>query len=125
MAGTVDMPGCAIIEARTKQHAGLCVSRALTHLCLALPVLPVSRCSDGHVEFELGSKRMVKLGLIMGLATSLALIFLAYTAKPEASGAEVQTGAAPSKGCVTREVALDEGYGVTRFDTRIVCATEK
>ncbi len=68
---------------------------------------------------------MIKLGLIMGLATSLAVIFLAYTATPEASLPDAQAGAAPGKGCVTREVALDEGYGVTRLDARVVCVKEK
>ena len=57
---------------------------------------------------------MIKMGSIVGLAAILAIILLVLTGGPEASGGEAQLGAAPSKDCNTREVALDEGYGVVR-----------
>lgn len=68
---------------------------------------------------------MMRMGSILGLATSLAVMFSAYTGAPEASVAEAQTTAAPSDGCVTREVALDEGYGVTRTEKRVFCSADQ
>ena len=65
---------------------------------------------------------MIRMGLILGFIMSLALIFAAYTETQGASVAEAQASVAPIQGCVTREVALDQGYGVTRTETRAVCA---
>jgi hypothetical protein len=67
---------------------------------------------------------MIRLGSIFGLVFSLALIFAVYMGTPEAPGAEAQATAAPGEGCVAEKVALDEGYGVTRTETRIVCAKD-
>jgi hypothetical protein len=61
---------------------------------------------------------MVRLGSILGLALGLAIIFAAYMGTQDPSVAEPQA----AEGCVARKVALDEGYGVTRTETRIVCA---
>ena len=66
---------------------------------------------------------MIRMGLILGFIMSLALIFAAYT-ETQGSVAEAQASAAPILGCVTREVALDQGYGVTRTETRAVCAED-
>ena len=66
---------------------------------------------------------MIRMGLILGFIMSLALIFAAYT-ETQGSVAEAQASAAPIQGCVTREVALDQGYGVTRTETRAVCAED-
>jgi hypothetical protein len=55
---------------------------------------------------------------------SLAIVSVAYTETRDNAGAETQAAQASeprSSGCVTREVALDEGYGVTRTEKRIVC----
>jgi len=47
-----------------------------------------------------------------------------HTETQGASVAEAQASAAPTQGGVTREVALDQGYGVTRTETRAVCAAD-
>jgi hypothetical protein len=65
---------------------------------------------------------MIRLGSVFGFVIILTLIFAAYMGTPEASVAEAQSGVAPSAGCVTEKVALDEGYGVTRMETRTVCS---
>jgi len=64
---------------------------------------------------------MRKTVSIIGLLASLGVMFAAYTATPEAADAGLR--AEPSRGtsCVSREVALDEGYGVSRMETRLVC----
>ncbi|WP_026606917.1 hypothetical protein [Methylocapsa acidiphila] len=70
---------------------------------------------------------MNRTASILGLAISFAVIFSAYSGTPEASSAETKTAEAASaagKNCVNREFALDEGYGVTRTETRLVCAED-
>jgi len=69
---------------------------------------------------------MNRVASIFGLAVTFAVIFLAYSGTPEASNAEAQTAQieAQGKNCVSREIALDEGYGVTRTETRLVCADD-
>ncbi len=64
---------------------------------------------------------MIRLGSIFGFVFSLALIFAVYMGTPQAPGADAQATAAPGEGCVVEKVALDEGYGVTRMETRVVC----
>lgn len=49
-------------------------------------------------------------------------MIFACVATPEATGANAQTGAAASEDCITREIPLDEGYGVAWIKTRVVCA---
>lgn len=65
---------------------------------------------------------MVRVGSIFGFALGLAILFAAYMGAPDASIAETQ--AAGLDGCVAENVALDEGYGVTRTETHVVCATQ-
>ena len=65
---------------------------------------------------------MIRLGSVVGLLFSLSVLVAAYMAIPEASLAEGQKPAALKDGCVAEQVALDEGYGVTRTETHVVCA---
>lgn len=64
---------------------------------------------------------MTRLGSVLGFALGLAVIFAAYMGTQDTSVAETQPG---DGGCVAQKVALDEGYGVTRTETRVVCANE-
>jgi hypothetical protein len=64
---------------------------------------------------------MIRLGSILGFALGLAIIFAAYMGTQDPSVAEPQ---AADAGCVAQKVALDEGYGVTRTETRVVCAKD-
>lgn len=69
---------------------------------------------------------MIKMASIVGMVMGLVMVFSAYTGAPEGSSAEAQAAPATEapSGCVTREVALDEGYGVTRTETRVVCSKD-
>jgi len=67
---------------------------------------------------------MRKTSCFLSLMISLAIVSVAFTETRDPAGAETQAAQASepkSNGCVTREVALDEGYGVTRTEKRIVC----
>jgi hypothetical protein len=67
------------------------------------------------------------MGSIFGLVMSFAVIFTAYSGVPDAAGGEAQAAQlaeAAAHDCVAREVALDEGYGVSRIETRLVCAKD-
>jgi hypothetical protein len=67
---------------------------------------------------------MTRVISIIGLVVSLARIFAAYVETPEA--ASIESAATETLGeCVIREVALDEGYGVTRMEKHIVCPKER
>lgn len=68
---------------------------------------------------------MTRVISIVGLVASLALIFAAYTATPEAASVEGIVADTFAEGCIIREVALDEGYGVTRTEKRIICAKDR
>ncbi len=65
---------------------------------------------------------MIKLGSVLGFVFSLTVLFAAYMGTQEASVAEAQPSAALADGCVAEKIALDEGYGVSRVEIRIVCA---
>lgn len=67
---------------------------------------------------------MTRLGSILGFVFSLAVIFTAYMGTQDASVAETKAQAVLDEGCVSENVALDEGYGVTRTETHIVCAKD-
>lgn len=67
---------------------------------------------------------MNRMVSVVGLVLSLGMIYVAYAETPEAAGVENPTAEAVGDGCVIREVPLDEGYGVTRTEKRIVCAQE-
>ncbi len=64
---------------------------------------------------------MIRLGSIFGFVLSLGLIFAIYMGSPDLSLADAQANASLGEGCVSEKVALDEGYGVTRTETHIVC----
>lgn len=67
---------------------------------------------------------MIRVASVFGFVVILALMFAAYTGTPEASVADAQSNEAPAKGCVTHQVSLDEGYAVTRTETRTICAAD-
>jgi hypothetical protein len=58
---------------------------------------------------------------IVGFVVSLGALFATYSVAPEAGEKSLHVDAALDKGCVSREFALDEGYGVSRIETRLVC----
>jgi hypothetical protein len=68
---------------------------------------------------------MTRVISIVGLVASLAMLFAAYTAAPEAANVEGTIPDTFTEGCVIRNVALDEGYGVTRTEKRIICAKDQ
>lgn len=63
---------------------------------------------------------MLRLGSVLGFVLGLAVLFAAYMGAQESSVAETKT-AGLGEGCVAEKVPLDEGYGVSRVETRIVC----
>lgn len=66
---------------------------------------------------------MVRLGSLFGFVLGLAILFAAYMGTQDSSVAEPQS-ASLGAGCTAEKVALDEGYGVTRTETYVVCAEE-
>lgn len=68
--------------------------------------------------------KMNKAISVIGLLASLGVLFAAYSGMPEAGDAGLHADASLGNGCVSREIALDEGYGVSRTETRLVCAGE-
>jgi hypothetical protein len=70
---------------------------------------------------------MAKIILGFGLVTSLAILFAIATIGAPATGgvtariSEPQQMAIATDGCSTEEVALDEGYGVSRKIIRRKC----
>ena len=74
---------------------------------------------------------MAKVIFALGLAISLAILAIAVTAGPRSSGVEAREtnqpsgetrAAAMTKGsCSLRQVALDQGYGISRTIIRKVC----
>lgn len=68
---------------------------------------------------------MRKSSWALGLAFSLAAVTVAFTETRDAADVETkaaQSSESQSSRCVVREVALDEGYGVTRTEKRLVCS---
>lgn len=68
---------------------------------------------------------MTRVMSIVGLVASLAMLFAAYTAAPEAASVEGTVADTLAEGCIIRNVALDEGYGVTRTEKQIICAKDR
>jgi CHASE1-domain containing sensor protein len=60
---------------------------------------------------------------IMGLLLSLGALFAAYSVTPQAADVALRAETRVGSDCISREIALDEGYGVSRMETRLVCAT--
>ncbi len=65
---------------------------------------------------------MRKAVSIFGLIAGLGILFAAYSVTPQASDVGLRAETSLGNGCVSREIALDEGYGVSRRETRLVCA---
>lgn len=61
---------------------------------------------------------------ILGLMAGLGILLVSYSVMPETAEIGLHAEASPGKGCISRVVALDEGYGVTRTELRLVCAEE-
>jgi hypothetical protein len=70
----------------------------------------------------MGQVTMNRAISIIGLVVSLGVLFAAYTVTPEGSDGTLHVDASLGNGCVSREFALDEGYGVSRIETRLVCS---
>lgn len=74
---------------------------------------------------------MAKVVFALGIVIGLAILAIAITAGPDSSGVEAreanrhsgETRAASmvKGGCSLRQVALDQGYGVSRTIVRKVC----
>lgn len=63
---------------------------------------------------------MGKIVLFLGLVTGAAIFAIALIGAPAGSGVAAQ--AAPAAGCHTEEIAVDEGYGVSRKIVRTICS---
>jgi hypothetical protein len=64
---------------------------------------------------------MIKTISVLACVTGLALILAAFVRAPNLGRVEAHETAVSSDGCSLREVALDEGYGVSRKVMRRVC----
>jgi hypothetical protein len=65
---------------------------------------------------------MGKIVLFLGLVTSAAIFAVALIGAPGSGGvAAREAQAASATGCHTEEIAVDEGYGVTRKTSHLVC----
>lgn len=66
---------------------------------------------------------MGKIVLFLGLITSAAIFAIALIGAPAAGGVAAQEAqAAPAMGCHTEEIAVDEGYGVSRKIVHTICS---
>jgi hypothetical protein len=65
---------------------------------------------------------MIKMVSIGGLLLGFTMMFAAFMSWPNPTSVEAQVGTASGEACVARDFALDEGYGVTRTETRLVCS---
>ncbi|HTJ02092.1 MAG TPA: hypothetical protein VL492_04820 [Methylovirgula sp.] len=66
---------------------------------------------------------MAKVVFVLGFGIGLAILAIAWTASPQASGlAAADVHAAMSAAhCSLQEVSLDEGYGISRKVMQRVC----
>jgi len=48
-------------------------------------------------------------------------VLLAFVSAPQGGDVEARETNMSKSGCVTREVALDEGYGISRKMSQLVC----
>lgn len=64
---------------------------------------------------------MAKVVFALGIVIGLAILGIAVTTGPESSGVEARAASMTKGGCSLREVALDQGYGVSRKIVRKVC----
>lgn len=64
---------------------------------------------------------MAKIVFGLGIMISVALLAIAITAGPPSSAVEAHAASVVNHDCSTREVALDQGYGISRKIVRKVC----
>lgn len=68
---------------------------------------------------------MAKVVFVLGFGIGLAILAIAMTGSPQASGVmppDVHAAAMSAAHCSLHEVSLDEGYGVSRKVLQRVCA---
>ncbi len=65
---------------------------------------------------------MIRTFAIFSCVVGFFAIVLAVASMPQSGDVEARETAASVDGCTTREVALDEGYGVSRKVSQQVCA---
>ena len=84
------------------------------------------RPESGEAPFTIENARMAKIVFGLGFVISLAILAIAVTGEPSAGEVEapasVMSAAALGKThCATREVSLDEGYGISRKILQSTC----
>jgi hypothetical protein len=67
------------------------------------------------------SPEMLKTVSILGLIIGSAIVLAVVTPAPQTGALEAQASEPSAANCVTQEIPLDEGYGVSRMATRFVC----
>jgi hypothetical protein len=65
---------------------------------------------------------MIKTVGFLGIATGIALIAIALIGTQPSASVEAREDRPQIEGCPLQEVALDEGYGVSRMVMRSICA---
>jgi hypothetical protein len=64
---------------------------------------------------------MIRTFAIFSCVVGFFVIVLAIASTPQSGDVEARETAATVDGCTTREVALDQGYGVSRKVSQRVC----
>ena len=65
---------------------------------------------------------MAKVVFGLGIVIGVALLAIAVTAGPQAGGVEAHAASVMNRDCSLHEVALDQGYGISRKVVRKVCS---
>ncbi len=68
---------------------------------------------------------MIRTFAIFSCVVGFFVIILAAAGMPHSGDVEARETAISPDGCMTREVALDQGYGVSRKVSQRVCAADK
>ena len=82
------------------------------------------RPESGEAPFTIENARMAKIVFGLGFVISLAILAIAVTGEPSGVEAHASVMSAAALGkthCATREVSLDEGYGVSRKILQSTC----
>jgi len=64
---------------------------------------------------------MIKVISVLGILMAVMMIAVATIPVPSQDNVEARESAAPEESCPLHEVALDEGYGVTRVGVEHKC----
>jgi len=64
---------------------------------------------------------MIRSAAIFCCFVGFLAMMLAVASLPQSGTVEAREKAAAVEGCATREVALDEGYGVSRKMSQLIC----